>query len=329
MSLLICLALAVQAPNVHLVTDEAESVLRILSAEQKGDTVTEADWSQLFATDGYQRLKQREQGMKRKFEDAEFKAFVQSKDLIARRDDLAKALTEWSQADMGACGKTALAYLPKGADIKAKIYILIKPLHNSFVWQSETDPAIMLYLEPGKSHESFANTVSHEMHHIGYSRSCPSREFTAWLEKQSQAKNTAYMWLGGFGEGDAVLAAAGGLGVDPQATAAEDVRQAWRDGMAHQPEQFKQVEGFFLKVCSGELKSDKVRDKAMEFFGIVGPWYTVGYTVATTIEKVDGRDKLIACFLDPRLLLPTYNAAAKKLDAGLPLWSDEFLAAMK
>src|SRR5579862_4338471 len=98
------------------------------------------------------------------------------------------------------------------------------------------------------------------MHHIGYSRSCPSKDFVAWNEKLSEAKKTAYIWLGAFGEGYAVLAAANGLDKDPQASAADDVRKDWANGMSHQNEQFKQVEAFFTDVLDGKIDSFKARE---------------------------------------------------------------------
>jgi hypothetical protein len=327
------LSLAILAPGrqgeVHLITDEPEAVLRILSMEANGPFVPEASWNELFATDGYKRLKAREAGMKRKFEDADFRVFVESKELVARRAEFQKALETWKRADVGECQRRALDYLPKGADIRAKVYVLIKPKTNSFVWDTQKDPAIMLYLDPSSPLEAFAGTVAHEMHHIGYSNSCPSKEFQSWLDKQSQSKQTAYMWLGAFGEGAAVLAAAPGLDAAPQATAKKEVKDDWEKGMAHQPEQFKAVEEFFLSVCKGELTAEKAQAKATEFYGIVGPWYTVGYTMMTTIERAYGRERLIACYLDPRLLLATYNDAARKLKTGLPVWSDKLILAMK
>lgn len=315
--------------GVHLVTDEAESVLGILSQEQSGQSVSEEAWKGLFATDGYKRLKAREAGMQRKFEDADFRKFVESPDTMGRREALSKALGEWKKADVDECRNRALAYLPKRADIEAKIYILIKPLKNSFVWEVEKDPAIMLYLDPEESPEAFAGTVSHEMHHIGYGRSCPSAEFKSWLLAKPKSLKTAFMWMGAFGEGFAVLAAAGGIGHDPQSWAKPDVQSAWNDGMSHKPEQFKEVEQFFLQVCSGKLDEDQAMAKARDFYAIVGPWYTVGYTMATTIEKSEGRSMLIACYRDPRLLLKTYNECAQKLDPTLPRWSDTLLKAFR
>lgn len=325
-----CCLTACPRPNgVRLVTDEADSVLAILALEETGQPVPDQDWTKLFATDGYTRLKARERGMKRKFDDDDFRAFVQSKDLIARRKDLERALTDWDRADMTECQQRALAYLPKGADITAKVYILIKPLRNSFVWEVEKDPAIMLYLDPDRSHEAFAGTVAHEMHHIGYGRSCPSPQFQKWLDSKPKPVQTAYMWISAFGEGFAVLAAAGGPQADPQSWAQEDVRADWAKGMAHQPEQLAAVQDFLLKVCKGKLTDEQVLDKAQGFFGIVGPWYTVGYTMAITIEAADGRSTLIACYRDPRLLLPTYNEAVRKLHKTRPVWSAELLKALR
>jgi hypothetical protein len=68
---------------------------------------------------------------------------------------------------------------------------------------------------------------------------------------------------------------------------------------------------------------------AYSFFGVQGPWYTVGWKMAVTIERHFGRARLIACMLDPRQVLAVYNQAAAEQDrAGgeqLPLWSPELL----
>ena len=67
----------------------------------------------------------------------------------------------------------------------------------------------------------------------------------------------------------------------------------------------------------------------MQFFGVQGPWYTVGYKMAVTIEQVEGRAALIAAICDPVELLRAYNRAAA--DSGshgapaLPLWPDSML----
>ena len=77
--------------NVRLVTDEAEAVLNILAKKKANEPIPDTDWQQLFATEGYVRLKQRETSMQRSFEDADFKTFVLSDQLAepvrARRVD--------------------------------------------------------------------------------------------------------------------------------------------------------------------------------------------------------------------------------------------------
>ena len=57
---------------------------------------------------------------------------------------------------------------PTEAYIHAKVFPVIKPITNSFVFETTTDPAIFLYLDPEESAAKFENTVAHELHHIGY-----------------------------------------------------------------------------------------------------------------------------------------------------------------
>ena len=74
---------------------------------------------------------------------------------------------------------------------------------------------------------------------------------------------------------------------------------------------------------------DSIRAQAMEFFGVQGPWYTVGYKMAVTIENTEGRAALIATICDPVELLREYNRAAPRSGSpgapALPLWPDSFL----
>lgn len=69
-----------------------------------------------------------------------------------------------------------------------------------------------------------------------------------------------------------------------------------------------------------------MRTRGFSFFGVQGPWYTVGWRMAVLIEKTYGRAKLIECMCDQRLLLPTYNRAAAKYNRRsskpLALWSN-------
>lgn len=104
--------------------------------------------------------------------------------------------------------RLALAYLPKDARINAKIYPEIKTRENSFVHDIDTGPAIFLYLDPKKSKEKFENDVAHEMHHIGYGTACPAKKTSDEIARLPKNARTVLTWMGAFGEGFAMLAAA-------------------------------------------------------------------------------------------------------------------------
>ena len=282
--------------DVRLVTDEADAVLRILSTKQP----TEKDWQRLFSSEGYVRLKKREESMKRSFTDDEFKQFVLSQDLSQHAADLAKTLEGWKQADMQHVGAAALAYLPAGAKIHAKIYPVIKPKTNSFVFEADTDPAIFLYLDPAESKEKFENTLTHELHHIGYSNVC-TRDDTD-RPKEVQA---ARQWMSGFGEGLAMLAAAGGPDIHPHATSGAEDRARWDHDVANFNSDLKTLEKFFLDILNHKISDQEIQGKGFSFFGIQGPWYTVGWKMAVTIEKTFGREKLLNSICDPAKFLAT------------------------
>lgn len=314
------------ALNVKLITDEPEAVLSILSKRKAAQQISEDDWRRLFQSEGYVRLKRRELGMGRSFEDADFKAFVLSDSLLERAPALAQTLKEWKEADMTGAARLALAYLPKGARISAKIYPEIKPRENSFVYDIDTDPAIFLYLDSKMTKGQFANHVAHEMHHIGYGTTCTNRraaDEASRLQKNTQAVLT---WLGAFGEGFAVLAAAGGPDVHPHATSPAEERARWDADVANFNDDLKKVETFFLDTLEGRLTGDDVEKTARTFYGEQGPWYTVGWRMAVLIEKTYGRPELIECMCDVRKLLPTYNRAAAKHNRRsankLALWSE-------
>lgn len=313
------------AVNVQLVTDEAEAVLAILGKKKAGEAITDADWQRVFQSEGYVRLKKREASMQRSFEDADFKTFVLSDQLAARAEALAETLARWRNADVTRSARLALAYLPKDATIRAKIYPVIKPRDNSFVFEVKTDPAIFLYLDPAVSREKFENTLAHELHHIGYSGTCPRKGVVAQIEKLTPNAQKVIGWAGAFGEGFAMLAAAGGPNVHPHAVSSAEERARWDKDVANFNEDLKKVDTFFTEVLADKLTADQIREKGFSFFGVQGPWYTVGWRMSVLIEKTYGRAKLIECMCDQRVLLSTYNRAATNHNrtAGKPLalWS--------
>jgi len=321
------------ALDVRLVNDEAEAVLFILAKHAAQQPITEADWQRVFASEGYVRLKQREASMKRPFEEDEFRAFVLSDKLATQRQALADTLAKWSQADMTRAGRLAQAYLPKGARIRAKIYPVIKPRENSFVFDVKGDPAIFLYLDPTVSREKFENTLAHELHHIGYSSSCPSEAVAREIAAMPLNPQGVIKLIGVFGEGFAMLAAAGGPAIHPHAVSSAEDRARWDRDVANFNADLKTVEGFFLKILENQLSQEEIQKTALSFLGVQGPWYTVGWQMSVVIERAFGRGNLIECICDQRKLLPTYNQAAAKLNRKsrqpLAVWSDSLLNTIK
>ncbi|MBV8367488.1 MAG: hypothetical protein JO036_00940 [Candidatus Eremiobacteraeota bacterium] len=309
------------AIRLKLVADEARAVLAILARRAAGAAPYEAQWNALFASEGYRRLAERERSFKRPFEDAAFRAFVSDPALLARREQLAAALDAWSHADVTVCGRRALAYLPSGSRLHASVYPEIKPRTNSFVFDLEHDPGIFLYLDPAISATVFTYTVAHELHHVGFAQNCPTPEVRAQLERLPPRLKTFDDWLGAFGEGFAVLAGAGGADVDPATVVGAESIPEWKDERATFAPRMVQLAAFFHDILSGKLSSDAARDAGLAFFGTQGPWYTVGWRMAVTIERRFGRNRLIECIADNRLFIPTYNAASA--GTALPKWSAE------
>jgi hypothetical protein len=280
-------------------------------------------WSQLWKTEGYRRLKKREAEMGRAFTDSEFREFVESAELKAKAATLSATLNEWKKADLEMIGGRIRSYLPPEARLKATVYIVIKPRSNSFVYESATDPAIFLYLNPGNTKAQFENTVAHELHHIGLASL--SRQTEAKLARLPSNLRSAVDWLGAFGEGLAMLAAAGSPDVHPHLNSSKEDRARWdRDLQNLQPD-IRAIEEFLLEIIAGNLDEEQRRKRGMSFFGTQGPWYTVGWKMAMTIEKAKGRAALLDCMRDMRQLLPAYNDAAKVTD---PHWSPTLLAAL-
>jgi hypothetical protein len=219
--------------------------------------------------------------------------------------------------------------LPKAAHIRAKIYPVIKPRENSFVFDVKSDPAIFLYLDPTISREKFENTLAHELHHIGYDSSCPSPATAREIAALPPNQQGVVKLLGLFGEGFAMLAAAGGPKIHPHAVSNAEERARWDRDVANFNNDLKTVEEFFLAILENRLSKEEIHKTASSFLGVQGPWYTVGWQMSVVIEQSYGRAKLVECICDQRKLLPTYNQAAAKLRRRsrqpLAVWSDSLL----
>jgi hypothetical protein len=312
-------------------TSEAEAVLAILGERAAGKTPADADWKKLFESEPYVRLKKREASMHREFTDDDFKKFVMSDDLLKRAPALQRTLAVRKKTDLTAVAGRILPYLPPSAKIRASVYPVIKPLSNSFVFETDTNPAIFLYLDPDQSQSDFENTVAHESHHIGFSDA--NKEYEAKIKSLPENAQKAAEWMGAFGEGLAVLAAAGSPDVHPMRDFKEADRIRWDQDMKYVNQQIQQLNQFFKDVIDGGFTKPEIADhEAFTFFGYRGPWYTVGYQMGHLIEKRYGRAVLIHCMEDPRLLLEKYNEAAAEVNASgkdkLATWSPEVLKAV-
>jgi hypothetical protein len=319
--------------NLAVVTDEADAVLNILEKKESGREVTETDWRQLFSSEGYTRLKKRELSMGRPFAEEDFRTFVLSEKLAQNRRALADTLARWKTADIQKAAALPLAYLPANAVIRAKIYPVIKPRDNSFVFDIPDDPAIFFYLDPKQSKEIFENHLAHELHHIGFGTACPDVKTEAAIKKLPVNSQKVLKWIGAFGEGFAMLAAAGSPDVHPHRSSAAEDRERWDKDAANFNNDLKTVEKFFLELSEGKLSTEKENEIVRSFYGVQGPWYTVGWQMAAVIEKTYGRKKLIEVMCDQRKLLVTFNAAVNKYNfrysTNLQPWSKDLLRKLR
>jgi len=325
------LAAAQERVQFKFDTAEADAVLAILDLRAAGKPAGDAEWQRLFTSEPYVRLKKREGSMHRDFTEDDFKLFVLSDDLAKKAPALRRTLDGWKKADLRMVAKRILPYLPAVAQVKASVYPVIKPKTNSFVFETDSNPAIFLYLDPEQSQSEFENIVAHESHHIGFSDA--NKQYEERIKALPENAHKAAEWMGAFGEGLAVLAAAGSADVHPMNDFNADQRIRWEQDMKFADQQLIEVNQFFLDVIEGGFAKLEVADHvALTFFGYRGPWYTVGYEMGQMVEKRFGRAVLIECMADPRQLLAKYNEAAAAESASgkskLPLWSPEVLKAV-
>lgn len=215
-----------------------------------------------------------------------------------------------------------VAYLPASAHINATIYVVLTPQSNNFVFEASTKPAISVSLDPAVSPEDFENTVAHESHHIGLSSL--SSEIENDYKALTPNERAAADWLGAFGEGIAILAAAGGPEVHPHQHSSAADRARWDSAIVSVSEDMRKVETFLLETARGRLSSSQQGEGGIALFDAQGPWYTIGWLMSATVERALGRPALIACMPDLRLLLIRYNEVAGRQK--LPHWSAQLIA---
>jgi hypothetical protein len=316
--------------EVPLVTDEAEAVLAILESRARGARPDDAAWHRLFSSEGYSRLQRRERSLGRTFEDSTFRAFVLSDTLARRTAALRATLESWKRLDPSDAARRAFAYLPQRATIRARIYPVIKPLTNSFVFEPRINPAIFLYVDPAEPTAKFDNTLVHELHHIGTGSVCSGEPTDS---TRGVRINTALAWMSGFAEGRAVLAAAGAPNVHPHTVSDSAERAVWERDVARVERDMRTMETFFLRILNGAISQREQQQIGMSFVATdtvpQGPFYTIGWLMSATVERQLGRARLVASTCDPLRFLRDYNRAAaaenRSRKPPLPLWSEELL----
>jgi hypothetical protein len=313
--------------DVRLESDEADAALAFLDKRTRGESPSAADWHRLFSSEGYQHLKEREASMGRAFTDSSFAEFMMSDTLLRRVPSLDRALPPLERLDVSAAAGRPLKYLPTGTRIRARLYLEIKPRTNSFVFTGrDSTPSIFLYVDPDRSPAQLENTIAHELHHIGLNSACRERS----LPHVTPAQRMLLRFLGAFGEGQAMLAAAGSPSVHPHAADDDTVRARWDRDVGHASADVNDLSRFFAAVLDGRVTSaDSVQQQAFTYFGVQGPWYTVGWVMASTIERELGRDTLVQSLCEPTQFIALYNGAARVANARgatLPIWSTNLVA---
>ncbi len=307
--------------RVH--TDEASDALAVITAADDGSA--QAPWAHLQTTEAYHRLHAREASMGRAFTDSSFFAFLRSPGARHQAVSLRRVLNEWRAARIDGAVAHAEAYLPAGGPVKASLYFMVKPYPNTFVYETDRDPAIFVAIDTAVTGPEFANEVAHELHHIGIAAACAA----APVMDRPEPLKTVVNWMSAFGEGWAMLAAAGGPDVHPHATSDSATRARWDRDYADTPAQMRELETFFTNVLDRRtVVRDSIVAAGMSFFGVQGAWYTVGYLMARTIEKTDGHARLMSVLCDPIALVTEYQRAAlgqNQRGATFPLWTPAFV----
>ena len=313
--------------DVRFEPDEAEAALAILNQRLQGQSPTIADWRRLFDSHGYQHLREREASMGRAFTDSSFTVFLMSDTLLRRAPLLGRTLRLLERLDVSAAAHRSLKYLPAGTRLRARLYLEIKPRTNSFVFTGrDSTPSIFLYVNPRETPAQVDNTIAHELHHIGLNSACPEPP----LLNATPAQQTLLRFLSAFGEGQAMLAAAGSPSIHPHTADDDTVRARWDRDVARSSANVDELSRFFNSVLDGRITSaDSVRAEAFTYFGVQGPWYTVGWLMASTIERELGRDALVGSLCEPTRFIALYNDAAQPANArgaGLPIWNPALVA---
>ncbi len=310
------------AVDLRIQPDEAEAVLAILDLRASGEAIPASAWERLFASEGYTRMMARERdldeqlGLQRGFTDEKHRIFFATDSaLLANRAALRSALEVWKRVDVERAGRRALAYLPEGTRLRGTVYPLLRAATNSFIFElGSENPAIFMYMDPGQTPESLENILAHELHHVGTAAGCPAPP-----ETDDERFMALYSWSGGFSEGLAVLAAAGSPDADPQRGSDPGLRRAWDIRQDSVATDMAALGDFFMAIHNGTLTGDAMNRAGFGFINREGfpqgPFYTLGWFMASTVERELGRAAVVATVCRPATLMGEYNRAAAAINA--------------
>jgi hypothetical protein len=73
----------------------------------------------------------------------------------------------------------------------------------------------------------------------------------------------------------------------------DSIRQRWDRDVSNAPAQMEELSGFIASVLNGRITTaDSVTHRGDSYFGVQGPWYTVGWLMASTVERELGKPAL-------------------------------------
>ena len=325
-------AAAPARPEIKLVADEADAALAILR-ERKAGGVRPESWQKLWDSAGYRRLAARDKQIAGQDDQQPLHDYLLSDATLAKLPALEKAVADIKAADFGVPAARTFYYLPAGFALRATLYAVVKPTRNSFIYDLNGDPAFFIAVNPERSAAKLVNTVAHELHHVGLAQ-CADPSKDPRLDPRQQR---VVDWLSGFGEGEAMLAAAGGPDVHPHASSPASDWLVWERDVADFDTDLPRMQAFFRAILDGTLTDDQQHqqlDAFIESDGVPqGPFYTVGWKMAAIVERIEGHEALVGALCDPRRLLALYNQAVADTHRGdggnLPTWDASFLAALQ
>jgi hypothetical protein len=299
------------AARVHVTIDgsEAEAALAVIAEHAQLNVVDTSSLQRLFGSRGYRSLVARDSTFHVPRDDAGFVRWLIGDSLAVRRDALAQEVDAMRRIDPSRVARQALDYAPPSARITATVFPVIKPQPNSFVFGPDSAPQIFLFVNIDETPTHFLKRVTHELHHIALNSACPADVDSSLPEPV----HSLVQDLDAFGEGLAMLAATGSPAVDASAESDPATRRRWDANVANFANDLATIQRLIGDVVEHRITApDSVHAIASGLYGAQGPWYTVGWKMAATVEEELGRYRLIAAMCDPRRLLMAYNEAAER-----------------